>query len=96
MTTLPVPARKAVLATRYLPLDAAVEITVRDHGGGIPPGDLERIFQPFVTSKTHGLGLGLAICRSVAESHHGRLWADNVATGGAIFHLKVPLDGGPP
>jgi signal transduction histidine kinase/integral membrane sensor domain MASE1 len=96
MTAAPVPARKAVLATRYLPLDAAVEITVRDHGGGIPPGDLERIFQPFVTSKTHGLGLGLAICRSVAESHHGRLWADNVAAGGAIFHLKVPLDGGPP
>ena len=52
------------------------------------PGDTERIFQPFVTTKSHGLGLGLAICRSVAEAHHGVLWAENAPEGGAIFHIQ--------
>jgi len=92
-----VPARRrAVISTRFQSVTEAAEITVQDFGPGIPPGDTERIFQPFVTTKSHGLGLGLAICRSVAEAHHGVLWAENAPDGGAIFHIKIPVAGGLP
>lgn len=70
-----------------------IEICVTDDGGGIPPQDLERIFEPFVTTKPQGLGLGLAICRSIVESHGGRLWATNNAERGATFHVELPAQG---
>ncbi len=96
MVATPLARRQAVLTTRFLPVSEAVEITVQDNGTGIAPGDTDRIFQPFVTTKSHGLGLGLAICRSVAEAHHGVLWAENAPEGGAIFHIKIPIAGGQP
>ena len=52
---------------------------------------MERVFEPFVTSKQGGLGLGLAICRSIVKAHRGRLWAVNNPLGGATFHLALPL-----
>jgi PAS domain S-box-containing protein len=67
-----------------------IEIAITDHGEGIPAQDLERIFEAFVTTKSHGIGLGLAICRSIAESHGGRLWATNNSECGATFHLQLP------
>jgi PAS domain S-box-containing protein len=67
-----------------------VEISVADRGAGIPEADLERIFEPFVTTKAQGLGLGLAICRSIVEAHGGRLWATNNAHGGATLHIELP------
>jgi len=67
-----------------------VEISVADRGAGIPPADLERVFEPFVTTKLHGLGLGLAICRSIVEAHGGRLWATNNADRGATLHCELP------
>ena len=96
MVGVPIASRKAVISTHFLGAAEAAEITVQDNGTGISPGDTERIFQPFVTTKAHGLGLGLAICRSVAESHHGVMWAENAAEGGAIFHMKIPIAGGLP
>src|SRR5204862_3252137 len=60
---------------------AHVQAQVRDHGVGIPPGKLERIFDPFVTTKPDGLGIGLSICRSIVERHGGKLWAANNADG---------------
>jgi signal transduction histidine kinase/integral membrane sensor domain MASE1 len=96
MVNTPLPCREAVIATRFLSASEAVEIMVRDRGPGVPAGDAERIFQPFVTTKSHGLGLGLAICRSVAESHHGVLWAENAPEGGSIFCIKIPIAGGQP
>lgn len=69
----------------------SVRITVSDDGPGIPVGMLDRIFEPFQTSKPNGLGLGLAICRTIVESHHGRLWAENgVGRRGAAFHVELP------
>jgi signal transduction histidine kinase/integral membrane sensor domain MASE1 len=88
--------RRAVITTRFLPHNESAEIAVQDFGPGIAPGDAERIFQPFVTTKAHGLGLGLAICRSVAEAHHGVLWAENAPEGGAIFKIRIPVAGGLP
>jgi PAS domain S-box-containing protein len=67
-----------------------IEISVTDRGAGIAEADLERIFEPFVTTKTQGLGLGLAICRSIVEAHGGRLWASNNADAGATLHCELP------
>ena len=67
-----------------------VEFSIADRGAGIPASDLERIFEPFVTSKALGLGLGLAICRSIVDAHGGRLWATNNADRGATLHCEFP------
>jgi two-component system sensor kinase FixL len=67
-----------------------VEVCVTDHGAGIPSVDLEHIFEPFVTTKSYGLGLGLAICRSIIVAHGGRLWATNNADQGATLHCELP------
>ena len=63
---------------------------VRDAGAGITPGDEERIFEPFVTRKVRGVGLGLAVTRRIVELHGGRVRARNRAGGGAEFHIEVP------
>ena len=68
----------------------SVDITVSDHGPGIPPNAVEAVFEPFVTTKEHGLGLGLAICRSIVSSHGGRMWASNNPDRGATFHVVLP------
>jgi PAS domain S-box-containing protein len=70
-----------------------VQITVKDVGRGIPEDDLERIFSPFVTTKTSGIGLGLAVCVSIIQTHRGTIWATNNAGGGAALHFKVPALG---
>jgi C4-dicarboxylate-specific signal transduction histidine kinase len=67
-----------------------IEISVADRGTGIAEADLERIFEPFVSTKSQGLGLGLAICRSIVEAHGGRLWASNNADAGATLHCELP------
>jgi signal transduction histidine kinase len=81
---------------RQLTLDSninggEISITVTDTGTGIEPGNLDRIFEPFFTTKSEGMGLGLSICRSIAEAHGGRLWASAHKTGRTIFHLMLPL-----
>jgi two-component system sensor histidine kinase KdpD len=93
-------------AAKYTPLGTLVEITaateqkelvvtVADHGHGIPSGEEKRIFEKFYRIDSEGnqggAGLGLAICRSIVEVHGGRMWADNLSTGGAAFHFTLPL-----
>jgi PAS domain S-box-containing protein len=68
-----------------------VEIAVCDQGPGIPPDQLELIFSPFVTSKAEGIGLGLAICRSIVTAHHGTLRATNNPGRGATFRVALPI-----
>ena len=70
----------------------SVAIAISDNGEGIAPQDIERIFEPFVTSKSHGIGLGLAICRSIIEAHGGRLWASNNAPRGATMEFELPAE----
>ncbi|MFO0741642.1 MAG: HAMP domain-containing sensor histidine kinase [Labilithrix sp.] len=65
------------------------QISVRDHGPGIAAADRQRIFEPFVTTRTRGTGLGLAVARRIAEQHGGSLDGDNHPDGGAIFTLKT-------
>jgi C4-dicarboxylate-specific signal transduction histidine kinase len=69
-----------------------VAIAISDNGDGIAPQDIERIFEPFVTGKSHGIGLGLAICRSIIEAHGGRLWARNNASRGATLEFELPAE----
>jgi PAS domain S-box-containing protein len=69
--------------------ESEILVTVADKGSGIAPDIVDRIFEPFFSTKTRGMGMGLAICRSIIESHDGRLWAVNSPDGGAIFQFTV-------
>lgn len=69
-----------------------VEVSVVDTGSGLEPDVAERLFQPFVTSKPQGMGVGLSICRTIVESQGGRIWAEPNPAGGAIFRFTVPLE----
>jgi len=71
--------------------DGTARISVRDQGSGIAPDSLESVFEPFMTTKRNGLGLGLAICRSIVASHAGNMWAINNPDGGATFMVSLPL-----
>lgn len=71
--------------------DRTVQVSLQDRGGGVPAAVLDRLFEPFVTTKEQGLGLGLSICRSIITSHDGRLWAANNAAGGATFCFALPV-----
>ena len=83
------PARRLV-TVRARPVGATVEVAVSDNGHGIPADKLLRVFEPFFTSKPNGLGMGLAISRSIIEAHGGRLWAENNEAGGATFTFTLP------
>jgi len=65
-------------------------VTVQDTGGGVAPELLENLFEPFYTTKSEGLGMGLAISRSIVEAHQGRLWAESVPGSGSAFRFTLP------
>ncbi len=68
-----------------------IALTVSDQGMGLPEGDPDRVFENFYTTKTQGMGVGLGICRSIIETHGGKLWAKVNADGGASFQLELPV-----
>jgi PAS domain S-box-containing protein len=68
-----------------------VRVVVRDHGSGLDGDNLDKIFQPFYTTKRDGLGMGLSISRSIIEAHGGRLWAKNNPDRGATFCCTLPV-----
>jgi two-component system, LuxR family, sensor kinase FixL len=68
-----------------------IEVTARDHGPGIPREMLDRLFEPFHTSKPHGMGIGLSISRSIVDLHGGRLFGRNNSDGGATFSFVLPV-----
>jgi two-component system sensor histidine kinase DctS len=68
-----------------------VLIAIADRGCGISEGDATRLFEPFYTTKSEGLGVGLNICRSVVEAHQGRLWFEANPDGGSIFCISLPV-----
>ncbi len=71
--------------------DKFAEVSVTDSGGGVAEELRPRIFEPFVTSKTTGMGLGLAICRTIIEAHGGEIRAENAPGGGAVFRFTLPF-----
>jgi len=69
-------------------------IAVRDSGSGLDPKSLVRLFDAFYTTKPEGLGMGLAISRSIVEAHGGRLWATSNVPHGAVFQFTLPTSSG--
>jgi C4-dicarboxylate-specific signal transduction histidine kinase len=65
-------------------------VAVHDSGSGIDPGNLERVFEPFYTTKTSGIGMGLSICQTIINHHGGRLWASANEPRGAVFQFTLP------
>jgi len=68
-----------------------VTIVVQDSGVGIASNDLDRLFNPFFSTKPGGMGMGLSISRSIVEAHSGRLWATTNEPHGAIFYIRLPV-----
>jgi two-component system, LuxR family, sensor kinase FixL len=71
--------------------DGAVLVSIADTGGGIPPEIEAKLFQPFVTTKPEGMGIGLSICRTIVEAHGGRLWVQPNAGTGSVFNSTLPV-----
>jgi signal transduction histidine kinase len=70
--------------------DGQIEISVNDTGSGLPLGKADQIFDAFFTEKPQGSGMGLAISKSIVESHGGRIWANGNGGRGATFHFTLP------
>ena len=66
-------------------------VAVSDTGPGVPVDVASRLFQPFVTTKKQGMGVGLSISRNIIEAHGGRIWAETRPGGGAVFRFSVPM-----
>jgi PAS domain S-box-containing protein len=82
-------AREVLISTETDPA-GSVLVTVRDSGPGLDPTSVDRIFEAFYTTKPEGMGMGLAICRSIIEAHGGRLWASANESRGAVFQFTLP------
>jgi hypothetical protein len=74
-------------------VDDMAEFSVIDRGSGIPEAQRQNLFQPFFSTKSEGMGMGLNICRSIVEFHHGRLTVEENPEGGSIFRFTLPLAG---
>jgi len=83
------PVRALTIATSVGPQDM-VTVCIQDTGSGISDSVAPQLFQPFVTSKASGMGIGLSICRTIVEAHGGRIWCEPASEGGTIFGFTLP------
>lgn len=84
---------KRELSIRTRPTADGVEVAVLDSGPGVAPDVEAKLFEPFVTTKADGMGVGLSICRTIVEAHGGRLWHEANPAGGAVFTFTLPAFG---
>ena len=84
------------LRVRCFQSSESVVVQVEDTGTGLDPVQIDSIFQPFFTTKAHGIGMGLSISRSIIEAHGGCLWAEPGPSGGALFQFSLPVASGAP
>jgi len=82
--------RDIVISTAFASNKFA-EVSVSDSGPGISKENLERVFNPFFTTKDNGMGVGLSLSRTIVEAHNGSIWGGNGLAGGAVFHFSLPL-----
>ena len=68
-----------------------VQVSVLDSGPGIPAPSSSRLFEPFFSTKSHGLGVGLSVAKTIIEAHQGKIWAENHPEGGACFCFTLPV-----
>jgi signal transduction histidine kinase len=87
------PAERRVIIHSERDSDDRVRVSVRDFGTGLPAEEPERVFEPFFSTKHEGMGMGLAIARSIITSHGGELAAVNAEGGGACVHFSLPVIG---
>ncbi|MCV3205464.1 PAS domain S-box protein [Mesorhizobium sp. YC-39] len=85
--------RRELKVTTVGRVDGMAEVSVIDTGPGLAPEVSAQLFQPFVTTKKQGMGVGLSICRTIVESHGGHIWADAVPTGGTAFRFTLRVVG---
>ena len=85
------PADRRRLTVKLSQRENQMEIRVIDNGPGIPPEVEEKLFTPLFSTKADGMGMGLSICRSIIEFHHGRLWVESNPEGGSIFVMTLPI-----
>jgi signal transduction histidine kinase len=90
MRTVPDAWRVLVMGARRCSEDAVL-VTIRDTGMGLAPTQRDRVFDAFYTTKPHGMGLGLAISRTIVDAHGGRLWAEANVDRGETFQFTVPI-----
>ena len=92
------PAENRIISIRTSRIENFAQLSVSDRGPGIPEDKLKEVFEPFFTSKSEGMGMGLSIARTIVEAHNGQIWAENRDHGGASFRIRLPLrnDGEPP
>jgi PAS domain S-box-containing protein len=83
-------ARRELSISTSMNDSSAVLVSVCDSGKGLSPEQLDRLFDPFYTTKSDGMGMGLSICRSIIESHGGRIWAASNHPQGAAFYFTIP------
>ena len=83
------PTRQLKITTERPDEDGYAQVSVADTGPGLSPEIADRLFQPFMTTKSEGMGVGLSISRTIVESHGGRIWVDSNADGGATFHFTL-------
>lgn len=88
------PALRRVVIRTALQDRRSILVSVRDSGTGIDKDAMDRLFEPFYTTKADGLGMGLSISRSIIKAHGGTIWAENNEGGGATFSFTLPLDSG--
>ena len=86
-------ARLMRITSDVLPKSPGVLLTIEDFGPGIDPINIERIFEPFYTTKSKGMGMGLSICRSIVEAHGGHLIAEPGRLHGLVFRVSLPIGG---
>jgi PAS domain S-box-containing protein len=89
MSERPSQQRRILLRTQAI--DHGIRVTVRDFGPGIDPAKLNDIWQPFFTTKSTGMGMGLSVSGSIIRAHGGRIWAENNPDGGATFAFEIPI-----
>ena len=87
-------SNRAITVRAFLQQDGSLTVAIRDTGSGITSGEVERVFEPFYTTKAEGTGMGLAISRTIIEAHGGWLSAQANPNGGSTFEFTLPVDRG--
>lgn len=82
--------RREIIVSAFAAEGDMIEVRVADTGPGLAPQVREKLFRPFTTTKAHGMGVGLSICRSIVEAHGGKLWATDNPGGGTLFCFTLP------